>query len=181
MVIFTEMNKANFNMKKLLALLLLFGIVGCASNINGSYESEYKSLTYVSEKDCDWGACVEITNYDLECEEDSWAGTFEKCQVKIIFRTEADSQAWMDIVCMATIGVFNFMNQLTPVSLSDTQTTRHWQFLYEATNGEIAKSYHNFSFDLLSQTNSVIVKAIECGINDLPLSALDSRTNEIFN
>ena len=135
-------------MKKLLALLLLFGIVGCVSNNNNSsYESEYKSPTYISEKDCDWGVCVEITNYDLECEEDSWAGTFKKCTVKIVYKTEADSEAWMDIVCMATIDVFNFMNQLEPLSLSDTQTTRHWQFLYEATNGEIARSYHNFSFD----------------------------------
>ncbi|MDC3325833.1 hypothetical protein OAV69_03250 [Gammaproteobacteria bacterium] len=149
-------------MKKLLALLLLFGIVGCMSNSNGSNLYQYQPPSIdISGKDCDGETCVEISNYDIRCDE-GFSG-FDKCEVTISYKTESSLDDWMDIVCRATINVFDYMNQMQPEILSDTQKNRHWQRMHF-----LANSYHTFSFDSYSETNRVNLKAIECGVNDLP-------------
>ena len=149
-------------MKKLLALLLLFGIVGCMSNSNGSNLYQYQPPSIdISGKDCDGETCVEILNYDLRCDE-GFSG-FDRCKVTISYNTESSSDERVDIVCRATINVFDYMNQMQPKILSDTQTNQD-SIIF-------TNSYHAFSFDSYSETNRVNLKAIECGVNDLPPAA----------
>tara|TARA_B100001057_G_C22559164_1_gene836575 strand:- start:104 stop:670 length:567 start_codon:yes stop_codon:yes gene_type:complete len=159
-------------MNKLLALLLLLGVSGCISNnYNDSYAYQYSPpKLYISNKDCDEGVCVEITNYYLQCKENTLDYGYESCTVNIDYRKEGyeyrDNRYMIgnvDIVCRAIIDVFDYWNSISPgrriVDKSNMESKSY------SSNG---RSIHNFSFDSFSETSRVYVTHLECGVNSLP-------------
>ena len=173
-------------MRKLLALLLLLGVSGCISNnYNDSYTYKYNAPElYISNKHCDEGVCVEITNYYLECKENTLDYGYESCIVSIDYRKEGTyefndnysmSSSYVDIVCRATIDVFDYMNSISPESRYDEQSERE-----SKSYSSNERSYHYFSFNSFSQTNKVYVTDLECGVNGLPLRPLTARQKKIL-
>ena len=173
-------------MRKLLALLLLLGVSGCISNnYNDSYTYKYNAPElYISNKHCDEGVCVEITNYYLECKENTLDYGYESCIVSINYRKEGTyefndnygmSSSYVDIVCRATIDVFDYMNSISPESRYDEQSERE-----SKSYSSNERSNHYFSFNSFSQTNKVYVTDLECGVNGLPLRPLTARQKKIL-
>ena len=170
----------------LTAIFLLLGVSGCISNnYNETYTYKYNAPElYISNKHCDEGVCVEITNYYLECKENTLDYGYESCTVSIDYRKEGTyefnddyfmSSSYIDIVCRATIDVFDYMNSISPASRYDEQRSGE-----SKSYSSIGSSNHYFSFYGLSQTNKVYVTDLECGVNELPPRPLTARQQEIM-
>ena len=149
-------------------LLLNFGCSSYYENVE-TFKYEIPPL-YISEKDCQAGACVEIKNYDINCKESSYSYGYDNCQINIIFRYDEPDYRYDDLYrsygnnveCKASIEVFdNNLNSFTPKLLSEQVNN------YVNYSGNHSSS-HYFRFDNWSETNRVYVTGLECGIDQIP-------------
>ena len=155
----------------LAVLLLNFGCSSTYENVE-TFKYEIPPL-YISEKDCQGGACVEIRNYDINCEEFSFSYGYNYCLINIYFRYEEPEYRYDDIydilrssesnvVCKASIEAFdNYLNTYTPKRLSNKDNT----YVYYSGNDN---TDHYFNFDFTSEVFRVYVTGIECGIDEIP-------------
>ena len=158
-------------MERFSLLVVLLLTYGCSSSYESVETFKYEiPPLYVSEKDCQAGACVEIVNYDISCEELSFSYGYGYCQVYINFKYDApdyryDITDYMydsgdDIECMASIDAFeNYSYRPSSLSVIDNKYVNY--------SGNFTTT-HYFGFRSYSETNRVYVTGIECGIDQIP-------------